>query len=124
MVTHDPLEHFPQAATGYQRVTQGMERGGADEARYPQADGRVAAGLHRQLPQARGGRQRITGIGIVHPLWVEAGLAAELRAVEPEGIELFAQGARPAGEGSRFRHADWRFRSTGWRSRLKPVFLF
>ncbi|MNP41250.1 hypothetical protein D3C76_1349410 [compost metagenome] len=56
VVTHDPFEHFAQAATGYQCITQGVERSRADEARHPQANGRVAAGFHRQLPQARSGR--------------------------------------------------------------------
>jgi len=48
---------------------------------------------------------------------------AQGKAVQPERVELFAQGAGPAGEGGRFLHANWRVRSTGWRfwlARIEP----
>ncbi|MNE16766.1 hypothetical protein D3C80_1097200 [compost metagenome] len=95
-----------------------MEGGRADETRNPQTDRRVTAGLHRQIPQVRGARQRIARVRVVHQLRVEPRLLAQGGAVDAQGIELLAQGAGPAGEGGRFSHADWRFQSTGWRSRL------
>ncbi|MCY1419519.1 hypothetical protein D9M71_351090 [compost metagenome] len=117
VVAHDALEDFPQAGAGHQCIAEGMEGGGADVGGDLQAQGRVAAGFHRQLPEAGGGGQRVTCVGVVHQRRVQLGLAAQLGAVEAERIQLLAQGAGPAGEGSGFAHAGWRIRSTGWRAR-------
>lgn len=111
VIAHDALEHLAQAAAGDQRITQGMEGGRADELRGLQAQRRITAGRHRQLPQTGGHRQRATRVGIVQQCRVEPGLAAQRAAVQAKGIELLAQGAGPAGQGGGFGgHADWRIR--------------
>ena len=61
------------------------------------------------------GRQHLVGPLVNVYNGPTARLLAQRGAVEAQGVELLAQGAGPAGEGSGFGHGDWRLRSTGWR---------